>query len=721
MAPLPFLEDIYPKNLLYAATVRSPAARGKLKNIIIPELPDDYKLISARDIPGENRLEGTNMPVLASKNLSYIGEPVAIIIGNDKTKLEELASKSRVIYDEEKNENPGEDPVENELIREIKIGNDYDIFEQKGKIVTGSFSTGIQEHWYAEPIGAVCWRDEQKSEKLNTETKTGKARPYAGGTLIIKTATQWPYHVKRSVTRVLGLDSAFISVEPSALCIHMDGKLWYPSLIACHAALGTFITNRPVRLILSKEEDFLYAPKRFGSNINIASSIDDNGNILASKIDISVNLGAYGVSGDEILNQVCLGCLGFYKFDNLHITARAKQANIPPQGPFSGFGLAQGQFAIERHISQIADTVKQDQAIWRLNHADPKLIMPLSLKNNISSADLINSALKISDYCRKWASYELLRQSRKNEKEDNSDKPRGIGIALGYQSNGLIFPGEDNGIYTAEVTLTKECILEIKTSITSSEDYNKIWEKIADETMSIKPEMVHIISTNAPDCGPSCSSRNITVVTKMVERCCLAIKKQRFRDPLPITVRRSIKPQSGSLRAGLMEAPDINSFSKPGLAAAVVEVSIDLVECIPVIRGIWLTIDGGKIISANRAKRSIMRASIQALGWAFIENIEYTDGILPKTQYDNFKIFSPMEIPPIHINFLDTDNSEPKGVGELPFTCIPAAFLQAVSQAADHCYKSIPLKRKDIWEKFKVSDEDTPAPNAAKFPAQAVK
>jgi len=734
MESLPFVEDIYPEDLLFAATIRSPAAKGRLKNILIPELPDDYKLISAKDIPGENRLEGYDMPIFANDKLSYIGEPVAIIIGKDKTKLEELAARSKVFYDEDEIENTIEQSDNDQEINRFNIGNADEIFASQGKIITGSYSTGIQAHWYAEPVGAVTWWKEKKSDD-KTSKKSKASQTEQNSILIIKTATQWQYHVKRAVERVLGLDSASVSVEPTNLSIHMDGKLWYPSLIACHAALGTFITKKPIRLILSKEEDFLYSPKRFSSNINIASSIDDNGKILASKIDISVNLGAYMVNKDEILKQICLGALGFYKFDNLDLTIRAKNTNIPPSGPFSGFGLAQGQFAIEKHVSEIADAVNQDQAQWRLKNADTGKIIPAIYKNTTSSIDLINDALKMSDYYRKWASYELLRQSSKDEtKRDNTDKPRGIGFALGFQSSGLIYPGDDKGIYSAEVTLTKESILEIKTSITSSEDYSKIWEKIAAEIISIKPEMVKINSNNAPlsipDCGPSCSSRNITAVTNMVEKCCLAIKKQRFRNPLPITVRRSIKPQLMSLNtsspyldssdtvspnaasdaqqsiANLPFKPaDLNSFSRPGFAAAVVEVSIDPVEFIPVVRSIWLSVDGGKIISKNKARRSIMRAVIQALGWSFIENIEYINGALSKSQYENFSIISPAEIPPIHINFLSTDESEPKGVGDLPFTCVPAAFLQAVSQAADYSFKSIPLKRKDLWEMKKAQTQ----------------
>ena len=239
-----FLEDIYPKNLLYAVTIRSPAAKGKLKSINI-QLPDNYTLITAKDIPGENKLENTSMPVLAYDKVSYIGEPVAIILGHEKTKLEELVSRCFVDIEEE---SPvfscADENCETEEMREIKTGN-TELTGENLKKITGRYSTGIQEHWYAEPVGAITWYTGDKK----TEKK-----------LIIKTATQWPYHVKRAVSCMLNEEPSNINVEPTALNLHMDGKLWYPSLVACHAALGTYMTKKPVRLILKRDEDFLFSP-----------------------------------------------------------------------------------------------------------------------------------------------------------------------------------------------------------------------------------------------------------------------------------------------------------------------------------------------------------------------------------------------------------------------------------------------------------------------------
>jgi len=700
-----FLEDIYPQHLLYGITIRSPIANGNLKLIQFPVLPDNYTFITARNIPGENRLEDTSIPILADSKLSYIGEPVAILLGQDKTKLEEFAKQCKVIYDEQTPEFNAIEPAA--AVREIQIGDNKSVYDRPGLIIAGSYVTGIQDHWYAEPVGAVTYYEKKETKKKDEKVLT------------VKTATQWPYHVKRSVARVLGIDQSNISVETTSLSLHMDGKLMFASLVACHAALGTFFTNRPVRFILNREEDFFYSPKRCKSNIDIVTTIDEKGNITAAEVDINVNLGAYGVNSEEILDQVCLGVIGYNNIENFKITAKANTSNLPPQGPFSGFGLAQGFFAIQRHISQISDTVQIDPVEWRKTRYNPSLILPSGIgsKSHISVDKLISSVTAMSDYYRKWASYEMLRQSRKENKimYEKGENLRGIGMTLGFQGNGLLYHGEDKGIYSVEATLTKDGFLEIKTSITSSdEDYAKIWAKVAGEILSIEADNVRLINEQAPDSGPCCASRNITALTKLVEKCCIAIRKQRFHDPLPITVRRSVKPQYGSLwqdrflpRNG--KNMDINGFSKLAMAACVVEVSIDIVECIPKIRGVWLGVDGGKIISENRARRNLTRGASQALGWAFAENIEYSDGALPKTKYDKFVISSYMDIPVFDIDFLSTNNLEPKGIGELPFTCIPAAFLQAVSQAMDHCYKSIPLKRKEIWEIARLRNNDVQA------------
>jgi CO/xanthine dehydrogenase Mo-binding subunit len=706
-----FIEDIEPAGVLYGITIRSPVAKGRLVGLEYPKIPISYTLIRHTDIPGKNSLDEFDLPVLAAETLSYIGEPVALLIGAERIKVEKLAARIKVIVEEE---TPVLYPVPEKNVlarRNITIGETEDAFNEAETIIEGTYTTGIQEHWYSEPTGAVAlWEHENESR------------------LIVHTATQWPFQVLRSVAKVLKYPQDRITVAPSVIGIHLDGKIWYPSLLACHAALGAFVTKKPVKILLSKIEDFRYSPKRNSTEIKIRSALGNKGRILATEITLCSGLGAYGVFTDEILDQICLGALGAYKPGNVHIQGQAVSTNVPPAGPFAGFGMAQGFFAMERHASIIADTLHQDPVEWRADNTLIKkrlLSIGAVVSDIVPLEELMNTTAAMGDYRRKWASYEMLRTFRRqNGKTERYEPLRGIGIAAAYQGSGFIHPGNDKGIYGVELTLGKEGELEIRTSMVSSNDeYIYIWQKLAAEILSIETGAVTVVAGNTAaeagskqkgyvpprdssiDSGPATLSRNITAVTHLVARACLAVRKQRFRDPLPITVRRTCRPAKIEGWSGL--PIDENAFARLSWGSAVVEVEIDPIEFTPKIRGVWLGVDGGKILSESRARRSLKFSVIQALGWASREKIGYEEGRIPDRQIEYYDIPHPRDVPPIHIDFIWND-TRPKGIGELPFSCVPAAFIQAVSQAMDYPFRHIPLTARDIWdaEKLKAGKED---------------
>jgi CO/xanthine dehydrogenase Mo-binding subunit len=508
---------------------------------------------------------------------------------------------------------------------------------------------------------------------------------------------------------MLKIDGKNLSVVPTQIGVHLDGKIWYPSLSACHAALGAFVTRRPVKLMLTREEDFCFSPKRNSAEFSIRSALGKEGEIMGTEIRALTNLGAQGIFTAEILDRLCLASLGLYRHGSVTLDGSALKTNIPPQGPLGGFGLAQGFFASERHASRIADSLEEDPAEWRKrniiinkNDKNGKLAIGIPLKETVPAAELIDSVAAMGDYYRKWASYELLRSRRRESKWAINDKPlRGIGIALAFQGSGFLHAGSDKGVYGVELTLDKDSSLEIKSSIVfSGADYIQIWRNMASEILGIEPKQIRFITENTgeiPDSGPASLSRNITVLTRLLERCCQAIRKQRFRDPLPITVRRAARPDKVPAWGGQAHV-DSGVFSRPGWGAAVTEIEIDPVSFQPGIKGVWLAVDGGKILSQPRARRSLKTGVMQALGWTCREQISCEGGRIPADLFPKYDIPSPEEFPPIYVDIIRNDTAPPKGIGELPFCCVPASYVQAVSQAMDHPFEKIPLLPGDIWE-----------------------
>ncbi|MCL2320274.1 MAG: molybdopterin-dependent oxidoreductase, partial [Treponema sp.] len=529
----------------------------------------------------------------------------------------------------------------------------------------------------------------------------------------IYTATQWPYQVKRSAALVLGLNGELVKIIPTVMAVHLDGKLWYPSLVACHAALAAWVTKSPVKLMLTREEDFMYSPKRNKSEIEINSALGEKGEILGSIVRVTLDLGAHGIFEDEIIDHTSLGALGLYNHHAYRLSAAGIRTNIPPQGPMAGFGLSQGFFAIERHVSRIADSLGQDPAEWRKNNflkKNENLAIGTALKDPVPLPELVDAAAAMSDYYRKWSSYELLRTSRRGKKWDfRSDPLRGIGISVACQGNGFLYNNETgNGNCAVELTLEKDGSLIIKTSLVTSENtYTDTWRNLAQEILGLEPALIRLINNTgeAPDSGPGTLSRNISSVTKLVERCCTVIRKQRFRSPLPITVKRSAKP--GKVPGWIPEKDiDGETFAHPSWGAAIAEVEIDPVSLSPRVRGIWLAVDGGKILSQRRARRTLTTGIIQALGWTCREHVRYEEGRIPQELYRGYDIPSPAEIPPINVDFIWNDDAAPKGIGELPFCCVPAAYAQAVSQAMDYSFEKIPLDARDIFEAGKLKQTE---------------
>ena len=693
-----FVEDISVPDMIYALTIRSPACRGVIKDIECPKLPHGYFLIKAEDIPGKNNLVDLQLPILADKYVEYIGQPTAILAGPDETKLEELAAGIKVTIEENSELIPG-GPLNDVIVKREIISGDHagipadEIIQSEESglipgIITGVYATGIQEHWYSEATGAVAIPPKAKGES----------------NLTIYTATQWIYHVRRSAARVLGWNPNKIAVRAACITTHLDGKIWYPSLIACQAALAAVIVNKPVKLLLSRGEDFLYSPKRNGSEIRIQSSIGEKGEIISSSIKVKLNLGAQAVFKDEIIDHTCLAALGAYSRRSFRIDGEGILSQIPPQGVMAGFGLSQGFFAAETHVSEIADSLSQDPAEWRKNNYitnNQSLLFGSAQKDIIPIAELIDAAAAMSDYYRKWASYELLRRRRGAKWSFTGEPLRGIGISTAFQGSGFLYNNESgNGNCEVEMTLEKDGSLEIKTSLSSSFNvYPDTWKDMIQEILGVEHSMIRLTNAvpEAPDSGPGTLSRNISLLTKLVERCCSAIRKQRFRDPLPITVKRAVK---NIKKPGLNNGLDINpdAFSSPSWGCSIIEVEIEPVSLEPLIRGIWLVVDGGKILSQRRARQTLRTGIIHALGWACREQIYYEDGKIPYELYLGYDIPSPGEIPPIHVDFIWNDTAEPRGIGELPFCTIPAAYVQAVSQAMDYPFRRIPLDMRDIWE-----------------------
>ncbi len=677
------LSDLDIPGMLHVATVRSPVAKGRLKGVKPPELPPGYRLILPQDIPGKNRLLSFNIevPVLAFDQLSYKGEPLALIAGPDPVEAGELAGDTVVDCEGEEGINTWEAFSSDQVLskRVAVIGDPELAFSIAEKSFEGTYLSGASEHLYSEPQGAVASFDYDK--------------------LAVWCATQWPYHVRDSVAMLLGCRDEDVVVRPTRLGIHMDGKLWYPSLLSCHAALAAFLTRKPSRVLLSREEDFYFTPKRARSSIALRAALDSAGNLSALDARVAVNVGAYAPLAEETLSQICLAATGVYACPNVRIEGYAVTTNDPPMGAFGGLGASHAFFATEAAVSRIAEALGEDPMDWKGRNVLRKgssLITGEALKDEPPYQAIADRLAYASDFRRKYACYELVRKRRTGR----SDGPlRGIGFAFAYQGSGAFLSGDSPNSYNVELTLDKDLRLVIRTSAAACRDgVRDIWRRSAAILLDLDIDRVTVAppdTDQAPNSGPVTLSRGVTVVNRLVEKACETIQKRRFRDPLPLTARSVYRvPKPIKWEGGKVSGSPFDSASWGG---AVVEVELDPWTFEPMPLGVWLCVDGGQIVSRERAEASLRAGAADAVGICLREKLDLGSGGISEEDYFSYGLIAPASLPPIKIELCQADRrAKTKGIGELPFDTIPPAFLSAVAQAAGEAFYSLPLGPEEL-------------------------
>jgi CO/xanthine dehydrogenase Mo-binding subunit len=669
-----FISDIYARDMLYGATIRSPYAHAMIRGIHCGALPPNVTCITAADVPGRNalRVGDESLPILAEHECRYAGEPVAIVAGPTQRDVVAAMAAVEVEYDELLPSYSFVKPSGSHAVvhREARRGDPDRALEESSNRVEGTYQTGIQEHLYNEPQGAVAHFEE--------------------GRLVVRTATQWPFHVRATVAESLGIPPSDCVVRPADPGIALDGKLWYPSLVSAHVALLTSRTGRPVKLVYSNIEDFRFTPKRAPFHVRVVTGIADDGSLHGARVDVTYNAGAYPLFSDEICERVMASAFSLYRCSDVVVRVTAVTTNLPPLNVLSGFGSAASLFATESHIARVAEIVGIEPLTWRLNNLDPQ---PGGRKRSRTASSrattVLETASTASDFARKFAAYEL--QKKRRDEADLRRPTRGIGIALGTHGAGFIADRETRYGGSVVVRLETDGTAVLRTSaVPGSRAVLASWRTTVATILGLEPANVVVENqdtASGPDSGPSTLSRNVVVVTQLVEQACNAIQKKRFRSPLPLEARRSHRVSRGADTT----SPDVAApFDRASFGAAVIEVSVDPVTFESTVHSVWLAVDAGRVLDEAEARRSIEMSVYQALEWATHEVVVYRQGTVDPRSYLAYRNISEPVLPHIHISLMSSPEKNPEGIGELPQNCIPAALAAAVSQATGRYMDQIP-------------------------------
>ncbi len=658
--------------VLDAYIIASTIPRGKLQSIQFPLFPEGYYGITYKDIPGQNAVTAfkDSLPLLCENIISYKGEPLAVICGSDSQTVLSLCRQTRIAYETDYSllgfNNYSEDQVAAE--KSFTKGNIEKILDGAYQTVEGKY------HIQSQTAGFSSFR--------------GVTAAVSKGIITITGETQWPFQLRRSVAAVCNFPLKNVRVKIGTFNPTYDEKLVIPSLYASLAAVLSLKSGKPVRILPGEADHAVYTVQRPEVMITRLSAVDEKGKVLAEKAVIEVNMGAHPLFTDELLSQILIGAAGSYVIPNIKIICRGIVTSEPPMNTFKGLGFSAGTFSVETHFSRIAELYGKTPGQWRLSFLPgKKAYLPTGgIIKDFHGKTLLQKVLDNSDFNRKYAAYELLRKNRKQNTLGKGNI-RGIGLSFGFTGNGPTIKREKNETYSIKVRLDRDDTITILSSAYGSQSA-AIWKETAAAILGTNPSSVIVLqgdTSNLPNSGPSFLSSGISIITSLVEKCCIEIKKQRFHHALPIVVKRSYR-MPGNKRWDPEKFKGM-PFHSLTWGAAIAEIEIDPVFLRVLVRGIWLIVDSGKIYSKKIAADALETSILETLSETLVKD----DPTLPSTFDTGFNEPLQRHLPLISIEFKESRKTVPGGISGIPGSLLPSAIISAVTQATGIYFDTLPL------------------------------
>jgi len=714
-----YVDDLRVEGVLHGATVRTPAARGRITRIHFdPGINwDEYVIVDHRDIPGANHvaLIENDQPALVKTEFRHKQEPVLLLAHRSPAALRKGVQGVRVEYEPlPAVEDPlagltsdrvqhGPDNVFKRI--DIRKGDVNAAFGRAAQIIEGEYRTGAQEHAYIEPQGMLA-----------TSGPDG---------VVVRGSMQCPYYVLKSLCAALGRSEREVRVIQTATGGAFGGKEDYPSIIAIHAALLALKAGAPVKIIYDRQEVMAATTKRHPSWVRHRTAIDEAGRLIGAEIEVVLDSGAYVTLSPVVLSRGVLHALGAYACENVHIHGEARLTNSPPYGAFRGFGAPQTLFALERHMDAIARRLRLDPAGFRrrnLLRDGDRMATGQVYRDGVDLAKLMDDALEQAAYARRREEYRRFTASHPYLR-------RGIGQATFLHGAG--FTGSGETMLASEVWVEghTDGTVEVLTANTEmGQGAFTVLAQVAADTLGLANEQVRVAvpdTHRVPNSGPTVASRTTMVVGKLVERACLdlatAVDGAAGRSFCE-KIRAWHQAHPGERlvgRAKYKTPPEIrwddatyqgDAYPCYAWATYIATVEVDLRTYGVQVTDFVASQEVGRVINPTLARGQIQGGVAQAIGWALLEDVVLKDGAMANTQFANYIIPTSNDLPPIRVFFEERPTpygpGGAKGIGELPMDGPAPAVINAVCDALQTSIHEIPLTPERLMEHLDGADHD---------------
>jgi CO/xanthine dehydrogenase Mo-binding subunit len=702
--------DVLLPGMAYAVLVQSTVRSGRIRDIdtrSAEQADGVLAVITHLNAPRlalgpDTHIGPAPPPPLQSDIIEYYGQQVAVVVAETLEQAQAAARLIAVAYE------PGaaivsfDDPAATQI-------NDFfwPLDRTYGDTELALASADVQ-------VDAVYETAENTNNPLGLFTTVAE---WAGDFLTVHDTNQWPHNVRESLAQMFGIDRDRIRV----LMPFVGGAFGAGLRIWPHvplAVLAAQVTKRPVKLTLTREQMFTLIGHRPNSRQRILIGATRSGELIALEQHATSSLGI----GDGIINGVILGTPDAYACPNLLTRHTQVRLHIPPPGYMRAPGEAEGNFAIESAMDELAYELGIDPIELRIrNHATVQRESGLPWSSNA-----LLECYRVGAERFGWA-----QRPTKSRTIRDGHSLVGYGIARGALGSYQLPCIARASVYRNGSAFVRSAATDLGTGTYT------VMTLIASEVLGIESDRVRFGSgdTDMPNSmqeggsGLAGSLGNaVHVACSNLVKAFVDLVKDDEQSPLRGCAFENVIPVDGGLRitgdatrfetySDILVRHNLDELTTEGTntpaeatktmapsgayAAHFVEVRVDADLGLIRVARVVSVVDAGRVLNEKTARSQIIGGIVGGIGMALLEeNISDQTGRIVNASLGDYLIAVNADVPDIDVVFVGgPDPLTPtgtKGIGELAITGIGAAIANAVYHATGHRVRSLPISLEDV-------------------------
>ncbi len=735
-----YIADLYRPGMLYGAIVQSTHAHARIRGYDLSDalaLAGVRAIVTGDDLDEHHRMGAfiKDEPGFAKGKVRYVGEIVAGVAAD----TEEIArAAARLVKVDYEVLSPVLDPADalgSDAARVHERAESYEKVFDSGTAGNVCSRTAFRQ---GEPDGA--WADcdivvegeyqTQAQAHLSIEPCGALAEVDAAGRVTLWSANQSVFRVQASVCESLGLPMTKLRCVTPRIGAGFGNKM--EAHVQPLVVLLALKARRPVKLILSREEDFETVRARHPFRIRMKTGARKDGTLVARETELLLDGGAYGDDSPGVLGYALLMNCGPYRIPNVHAHGQVVYTNKMRFGAMRGFGVPQVTFASEQQLDEIARRLDMDPLALRrrnmLSPGDPWFGYQEVRSNGLAQCvDIVERESGMA-----------ARRTRGCHDDERPGRRRGFGVALTAHISGLLSSG-------AIVRMLEDGSVLLNTgAVDIGQGSNTVLTQICAESLKLPVERVAIASPDtdgSPYNWGTTASRVTYVTGRSVAKAAAEVErklKEHASEMLECGIddlellpggkvaikgvgQRSVSFAAISGRAHWaaggpiigtdswvfdqktfdpkrcttlgLPFPQIGIFS---FGALVTEVEIDDATGRVRVLGAWSACDLGYAINPAMARGQVEGAFVQGMGYALTEELVWDGGRLANPTLMDYKIPTVAELPATLRAYL-VESEEPSGpfgaksVGELGINGVAAAIANAIADATGVRLHRLPM------------------------------